>query len=339
MSALRAPLRVGVLGTGRIGAMHAGLLAGQVEGAALAGVADVASDAASATAHALGVVAQTADSLIADPEIDAVAICTPTDTHVGFITAAAAAGKAIFCEKPLSLDLGEVDRALDAVQRTGTFLMVGFNRRYDPSHRAVQQAVVEGRTGEAHLIRITSRDPGPPPLSYVASSGGLFLDMTIHDFDMARYLAGSEVTEVFAKASVRISPEIASVGDVDTAVVTLEHANGCFSVIDNSRRATYGYDQRVEVFGALGLAASSNPLDHQAITADAHGFRSSVLPNFFIERYRHSYLHQWQAFVAACGAGAPPPTSGADGRAALVLGLCARASLERNAPVAVKEFR
>ena len=335
---MSAPLRVGVLGVGRIGAMHAALLAGQVDGAALAGVADALPEAAGKAARSLGVAPYVPEALIADPSIDAVAICTPTDSHVELIVAAAAAGKAIFCEKPLSLDLGEVDRALEAARRADAFVMVGFNRRYDPAHRAVQQAVASGSTGAVHLLRITSRDPAPPPVSYVKSSGGLFLDMTIHDFDMARYVAGSEVVEVFAKASVRISPEIESLGDVDTAVVTLEHENGCFSVIDNSRQATYGYDQRVEVLGASGLAASENPLAHTAVTADGAGFRAAVLPNFFIERYRLSYLHQWQALVEAYATGEEPPTSGADGRAALVLGLCAKASLERHATVRVEEF-
>ncbi len=335
---MSAPLAVGVLGAGRIGAMHAQLLSGQVPGARLAGIADVFAEVAERAAASLGVPATSPEALIADPGVDVLAICSPTDTHVEYIVAAAAAGKAIFCEKPVSLDLAQVDLALEAVRANSTFLMVGFNRRFDPAHRHVRDAVANGATGEPHLVRITSRDPGPPPIAYVKSSGGLFLDMTIHDFDMARYVAGSEVVEVFAKGGVRITAEIAALGDIDTAVVTLEHANGCLTVIDNSRQASYGYDQRVEVLGALGLSASQNPLEHSAISADSAGFRCAPLPNFFIERYRLSYLHQWQAFVDALGAGTPSPTSGEDGRAALVLGLCAKASLERQAPVAVREL-
>lgn len=335
---MSAPLAVGVLGAGRIGAMHAQLLSGQVPGARLAGIADAFAEVAERAAAPLGVLASSPEALIADPRIDAVAICSPTDTHVDYIVAAAVAGKAIFCEKPVSLDLAEVDRALEAVRAHSSFLMVGFNRRFDPAHRIVRDAVVSGATGQPHLVRITSRDPAPPPIAYVKSSGGLFLDMTIHDFDMARYVAGAEVVEVFAKGGVRITPQIAALGDIDTAVVTLEHENGCLTVIDNSRQASYGYDQRVEVLGALGLSASTNPLDHSAISADGAGFRTAALPNFFIERYRLSYLHQWRAFIDALSGGSAPPTSGEDGRAALVLGLCAKASLERRGPVAVQEL-
>ena len=335
---MEARLAVAVLGAGRIGSMHAALLSGAVPGARLAGVADTADALAERCAAAHGVAAAPAGDLIADERVDAVAICTPTETHPALIEAAAAAGKAIFCEKPISLDLGEVDRALAAVARAGVPLMVGFNRRFDPAHRSVRDAVSAGELGEPSLARITSRDPAPPPLSYAAGSGGLFRDMTIHDFDMARYVVGSEVTEVYARGAVRLVPELVELGDVDTAVVTLVHANGCLTVIDNSRQATYGYDQRVEVLGPLGMAASENPLPHTGMRADASGLRHSVLSDFFIERYRHSYLAQWEAFVTALADTAVPPTTGADGRAALVLALAAQRSLEEHRPVAVAEL-
>jgi myo-inositol 2-dehydrogenase/D-chiro-inositol 1-dehydrogenase len=333
----RKPVRVGVIGTGRIGRMHAELLATRVPGAALAAVSDAVMPLAQDVGQALGVPVLETEQLLHDPAIAAVAICAPTETHVPFLIAAAQAGKAVFCEKPISLDLGEVDRALSVVARTGTALMVGFNRRFDVSHTAVRDAVAGGLVGAPEVLRITSRDPGPPPLAYARTSGGIFLDMTIHDFDMARYIVGSEVVEVFAAGAVRVVPELADFGDVDTAVVTMSHENECITVIDNSRRASYGYDQRVEVLGAKALAASENPLVNSALVRDAGGARLATLPYFFIERYTVSYLRQWEAFVAAVTSGTPPPTTGQDGRAALVLGLTAKRSLLERRPVRVSE--
>ena len=257
-------VRIGVIGTGRIGRMHAELLAAGVPGATLAAISDAVTPLADQVGRALGVPVLETDRVIDDPEIDAVAICASTDTHVPLIVAAAEAGKAVFCEKPVSLDLAEVDRALAVVGRTGTQLMVGFNRRFDASHAAVRDAVAGGAVGAPHVARITSRDPGPPPMEYARTSGGIFLDMTIHDFDMARFVVGSEVAEVYATGAVRVVPELAEIGDVDTAVVTLWHENECLTVIDNSRRATYGYDQRVEVLGADGMAGIRKPIGQRS---------------------------------------------------------------------------
>jgi myo-inositol 2-dehydrogenase/D-chiro-inositol 1-dehydrogenase len=333
-----APLRVGVAGVGRIGRMHAELLVGRVPGAKLAAVSDAVAPLAGEVGQALGVPALETGRLLEDPAIDAVAICAPTEQHVELIIEAAAGGKkAVFCEKPVSLDLAEVDRALAAVAAAGTALMVGFNRRFDPSHAAVRQAVAEGTVGVPHVVRITSRDPEPPPMAYARASGGIFLDMTIHDFDMARFVVGSEVAEVHAAGAVRIEPALAELGDVDTAVITLHHVDGCLTSIDNSRKAVYGYDQRVEVLGSAGLAASGNPLVNTAQVLDAGGARLATLPYFFIERYQESYLRQWEAFVRAVQSGSPPPTSGHDGRAALVLGLAAKRSLAQGRSVAVAE--
>src|SRR5205823_9307752 len=229
----------GVVGVGRIGRMHADILARQVPGAALAMVQDAHRDSARAVAETLGVPAADAlDELLGD--VDAVAICTSTDTHADLIVAAAEAGKAIFCEKPVSLDLAEVDRALAAVEEAGVPFQIGFNRRFDPSHAAVAAAVADGTIGVPQLARISSRDPAPPPLAYVRGSGGIFLDMTIHDFDMARFVTGSEVVEVFARGAVRVDPAFGDAGDVDTAAVMLVHENGCLTTIDNSRQAVYG---------------------------------------------------------------------------------------------------
>jgi myo-inositol 2-dehydrogenase/D-chiro-inositol 1-dehydrogenase len=325
-----ATLGIGVIGVGRIGSMHADLLARQVPGAALAAVYDAVPEAAAATgARAYAAL----EDLLADPAVDAVAICSSTDTHADLIVAAAEAGKAIFCEKPISLELAEVDRALAAVERAGVPFQIGFNRRFDPAHAAVAEAVARGEVGEPHLVRISSRDPAPPPIEYVRVSGGIFLDMTIHDFDMARFVTGSEVVEVYARGAVRVDPEFGEAGDVDTALITLVHENGCLTAIDNSRQAVYGYDQRVEVFGSLGMAASENPLAHTAVVRTADGASLAALPYFYLERYVPSYLREWEAFVNAVKTGATPPVSGPDARAPLVIGLAAWQSLNEGRPV------
>jgi myo-inositol 2-dehydrogenase / D-chiro-inositol 1-dehydrogenase len=332
------PLRVAVIGVGRIGRMHAELLAHRVPGLALASVYDAAPDLAQTVGADLGAeVPDTVDELLSARDVDAVAICSSTPTHAGLIERAAGAGKAILCEKPISFDLAEVDRALAAVTATGVPFQIGFNRRFDPAHQVVRDAVAAGELGDPHLARISSRDPAPPPLAYSRVSGGLFLDMTVHDFDMARFVTGSEVIEVYATGSIRVTPGLDEFGDIDTAVVTLTHENGCLTVIDNSRQAVYGYDQRVEVLGSAGAAASENPLVHTTVIRDVSGSRLAAMPYFFIERYTVSYVRQWEAFAAAVRAGVAPPVSGADARAPLVIGLAALRSLRERRPVAVSE--
>jgi myo-inositol 2-dehydrogenase / D-chiro-inositol 1-dehydrogenase len=328
-------VRIGVLGAGRIGSMHAELLAQRVPGAGLSGVYDVTS-VADEVAGRLGVArfGSVAEALAAS---DAVAICTPTGSHADLIVAAAEAGRAIFCEKPVSLDLSEVDRALAAVEDAGVPFQIGFNRRFDPGHAAVAAAVADGTVGEPQLVRISSRDPAPPPMAYVRGSGGIFLDMTIHDFDMARFVSGSEVVEVFARGAVRIDDGFAAADDVDTAVVTLVHADGCLTMIDNSRQAVYGYDQRVEVFGSAGMAVSENPLSHAAVVRTREGMRGATLPYFYLERYIPSYLGEWEAFVGALSAGDAPVVGPADARAPLVIGLAAWRSLREGRPVSLTE--
>jgi myo-inositol 2-dehydrogenase / D-chiro-inositol 1-dehydrogenase len=331
-------LRIGVIGVGRIGRMHAELLARRIPGVAVTRVQDAHHDSARAVADTLGIAAAgDVDELLGAPDVDAVAICTPTDTHADLIVAAAQAGKAVFCEKPVSLDLVEVDRALAAVDAAGVPFQIGFNRRFDPAHAAVAAAVAAGEVGDPQLVRISSRDPAPPPVDYIRHSGGIFLDMTIHDFDMARFVTGSEVVEVYARGAVRIDPEIGSAGDVDTAVVMLEHANGCLTTIDNSRQAVYGYDQRVEVFGSGGMAASENPLAHSAIVRSQSGTRAAALPHFYLERYIPSYLREWEAFVGAVSAGETPPVTGPDARAPLVIGMAAWRSLHEGRTVWIEE--
>lgn len=338
--ATHAPVRIGILGTGRIGAMHADLLAGRVEGAAVAMVYDASAQRAREVAAGLheARVATDPAELLGAPDLDAVAICSSTDTHADLVVAAAQAGKAIFCEKPISLELADIDRALAAVERAGVLLQVGFNRRFDPSHRAVRDAVAAGEVGAPELVRISSRDPTPPPLEYVRVSGGIFLDMTIHDFDMARFVTCSDVLEVFARGAVRVDPAIGEAGDLDTVVVTLTHENGALTVIDNSRRSSYGYDQRVEVFGSEGVVASENPLAHTAVLRNAAGSRAAALPHFFLERYAASYLAELQAFVEAVRSGGPSPVGGADGRAPIAIGLAAWRSVREGRAVRVAEI-
>jgi myo-inositol 2-dehydrogenase/D-chiro-inositol 1-dehydrogenase len=199
--------------------------------------------------------------------------------------------------------------------------------------------VASGEVGEPHLVRISSRDPAPPPVEYLRVSGGLFLDMTIHDFDMARYVAGSEVVEVYARGAVRVDPAVGDAGDVDTALITLVHASGCLTAIDNSRQAVYGYDQRVEVFGSRGMAASENPYVHSALVRTADGTRMATLPYFYLERYVPSYVREWEAFAAALKAGRMPPVTMGDARAPLVIGLAAWRSLREGRPVRIEEVQ
>lgn len=333
-------MRIGVLGVGRIGRLHARLIAGgEVEGLKLSALYDVDGDAARVVGDALGTqIMSSAEELMGSPGTDALAICTSTDTHVDLLVTAAEIGKPVFLEKPVSLDLAEVDRGLAAADGAGLFLQIGFNRRFDPAHASVREAIAAGEIGELHLVRITSRDPAPPSLAYIRVSGGIFLDMTVHDFDMARFVTGAEVDEVFALGDVRVDPEIGKASDLDTAVVTLRHADRVLTVIDNSRRAAYGFDQRVEAFGSAGMAASHNPLAHTGAVTTESGTRTQALPRFFVERYVPSYVAQWEAFERAVREGTRPPVTAQDGRAALVLGLAARRSVQEGRPVRTAEI-
>lgn len=332
-------LRIGLLGTGRIGAMHAELLQFQVPGASVAGLFDVFPKSAQAVSEKVGApVFGSATDLINSPTVDAVAIATSTDTHVDLIVESAEAGKPIFCEKPVSLAIEEVDRALVAVGSADVPLQIGFNRRFDASHAAVQKAVADGTVGDLRQISIISRDPAPPPVSYIEVSGGIFNDMTIHDFDMARFIAGSEVEEVYARGTVTVDPAIGAAGDLDTITVLLVHANGVQTTISNCRQAAYGYDQRVEAFGSLGVSASENHADHYTVTRTAAGGSSAVVPHFFLDRYIPSYVAQWESFVAAVTSGSPTAVNGADGRAPLVIGKAALRSVQEQRPVKISEF-
>ncbi len=330
---------IGVIGAGRIGSLHCEHLARRVEGARLLGVADSRLPAAEAIAARVGIPKAVADyrRLLDDPAIDAVIICSPTDTHAQIIVEAAQAGKHILCEKPIDHDLVRIDRALAAVESAGVKLQVGFNRRFDASFRRLRDMVVAGRIGTPHLLRITSRDPSPPPLEYVRVSGGIFLDMTIHDFDMARYLMRQEVNEVYAAGAVLVDPQIGQAGDVDTAAITLHFAGGALGVIDNSRRAVYGYDQRIEVFGSEGMLTAGNQSPDTVSHAGADGIRHACPPFFFMERYTDAYIAELQSFVECVQSDTHPLIDGHDGRAPVVIGLAALKSYREHRPVRLCE--
>jgi myo-inositol 2-dehydrogenase/D-chiro-inositol 1-dehydrogenase len=336
---MKQTIKLGLIGAGRIGRVHAENLAYRIPEAELVAVSDLFVEAAENLASELSLPAVYQDHrrILADPSIDAVLICSSTDTHARFIEEAAQAGKQIFCEKPIALDLGAIDQALAAVEQAGVKLMIGFNRRFDPNFRRVHDMVAAGEIGEPHLLRITSRDPAPPPIAYIRVSGGIFLDMMIHDFDMARYLIGSEVEQVYAACGVRVDPAIGEAGDVDTAVVTLQFADGTLGVIDNSRQAVYGYDQRVEVFGSGGVASADNAYPNTVMVSDAQRVHRDLPLNFFMERYTESYVNEMRAFVACIAEDTPPPVSGLDGRIPVVMGYAAKRSLEEGRPVALSE--
>ena len=296
-------------------------------------MSDVSAATAAEVGAMYGVPALGPDEVIAAS--DAVAICTSTDTHVDYIIDAAEAGKAIFCEKPISLDLSQVDRAAAVLERRGVPFMVGFNRRFDPGHRAVREAVASGRIGEVRMARVTSRDPSPPPVDYVRVSGGIWVDMMIHDFDMAAYVVGSPVVQVWAQGANLIDPAIGEAGDVDVAVAVLTHANGAITTIDISREAPYGYDQRVEVLGSLGMAVSDNVRLSSSEVYLADETHRPVLPNFFIERYETAYRDQWRYFTDYVLDGGPSPVSLAEGRAPVVIAAAAAESARTGRPVAI----
>ena len=333
------PIQFGVIGAGRIGKLHAENLVTRVAGAEVVAIADVDVRAAEQTAARLKIPRATRDyaEILADAGVQAVAICSSTDTHASIIEQAAAAGKHIFCEKPIDFDLAKIDQALQAVEKVGVKLQIGFNRRFDPNFCKVRELVAAGRIGDPHILRITSRDPAPPPLDYVRVSGGIFLDMTIHDFDMARFLMASEVSKIFVAAGVMVDPEIGAAGDVDTAVITLWFENGAIGTIDNSRQAVYGYDQRVEMFGSQGMVRVGNNTPDTHEYSSREGVVSAKPLYFFLERYTESFVAEMRAFVTSIRDDSPPPVSGIDGRIPVVMGLAARKSYEENRPVSLGE--
>jgi myo-inositol 2-dehydrogenase/D-chiro-inositol 1-dehydrogenase len=312
-------LNIGIIGAGRIGRVHAESIAFRLPEASVVAITDVNPKAAADVAARCRIakVAASADEILADPAVDAVLICSSTNTHADLIKRAAGAGKHIFCEKPIALDLAQIDSALAAAAAAKVKLQIGFNRRFDANFARVRQAVVRGEIGTPSLMHIISRDPAPPPIEYIRVSGGMFPDMTIHDFDMARFLIGDEVEEIYTAAAVMVDPEIGKAGDVDTAILTLRFRNGVIATIDNSRKAAYGYDQRVEILGSKGMISTAN---------------------FFMDRYAESFTEELRCFVAAIQDDTPTPVTGADGRVPVVMAMAARKSYDEHRPVRLDEI-
>lgn len=313
-------LRFGLFGAGRIGRMHARNLAANAR-TRLVSIYDVASAAAQEAAAECGAAAvDSAEAIFEDPSIDAVFIASATDTHCDLIERAAQASKAALCEKPIHLDLDRVNACRDAVAASGIPIQIGFNRRFDPGHLALQRALRAGEIGTPEKLILTSRDPAPPALDYLSGSGGLFRDMAIHDFDLARFLLGEEFVEVSAMGSVLTDPRIGAIGDVDTAMVTMKTASGALCCINCSRRCAYGYDQRIEAFGAKGMLISANPTPTQVERWGGSATAAKPpLHHFFIERYAASYVAEIEAFVEAVEQGRQPSPTFEDGRQALIL--------------------
>jgi myo-inositol 2-dehydrogenase/D-chiro-inositol 1-dehydrogenase len=320
-------LKFGLLGAGRIGKVHAGAVAAAA-GAKLVAVADAVPDAAQALARSSGAEVRTVEAILSAKDVDAVLITTPTDLHADMIEQAARARKAIFCEKPIDLSVERVRRCLDVVRAEKAALMIGFNRRFDPNFKEARARIASGAIGDVEMVSITSRDPGPPPVSYIERSGGLFRDMTIHDFDMAAFLLGEDPVAVFAAASNLVDPAIGRAGDVDSASLVLTTKSGKIAQISNSRRATYGYDQRIEVHGSKGMVSAENIRETTVEMADAGGYRRDPLLNFFMTRYTQAYANEIAAFIASVEAGRPMSPSGEDGLKALVMADAAVKSLK-----------
>ena len=327
-------MRIGLLGAGRIGRIHGGNVAAHSR-VSLAAVADAGAEAAKSLAEQHGAKVASIDSILADKEIGAVVICTPTDMHSDLIEKAAQAGKAVFCEKPVDLSSDRIRACLAVVKKHNAKLMIGFNRRFDPSFASVRRRIDGGEIGKVELVTILSRDPSPPPPEYVARSGGLFRDMMIHDLDMARFLLGEEPVEVHAVGSCLVDPGIGKAGDVDTAAVLLKSASGKIAQISCSRRATYGYDQRIEVHGSGGLLAAGNRHATTVTHANGDGYRSDPALPFFLERYAEAYRAELDAFVAAVLDGKPIAPSGDDGLKAQILADAATQSAQSGQTVRV----
>lgn len=327
-------INFGLLGAGRIGKTHATAVL-SIPGTKLSAVYDPVDAAANHIVAMSGARRASVEEILADKSIHAVLICTPTDMHADQIELAAKAGKAIFCEKPIDLSADRVRACLKVVDATNAKLMIGFNRRFDTNFAAVRASIEAGDVGNVELVQIVSRDPGPPPMDYIKRSGGLFRDMMIHDFDLARFMLNEEIISVSATGSVLVDPAIGTAGDVDTATATLKTKSGKIAVITNSRRATYGYDQRVEVHGSKGAASAANVHNHTVTLANSDGYRAAPLLNFFMERYSDAYRSELQSFVKALESGAAMSPSGLDGLKALELADAAVKSIQTGQEVKV----
>ncbi len=333
-------MKVGIIGAGRIGKVHAKNIAQFVREMEIKTIADpFANEETEAFAKEYGIpnVTKDAEEILNDKEIEAVLICSSTDTHSHYIVKSAEAGKHIFCEKPIDYDLDKVRNAIKSADDAGVKLMIGFVRRFDHNHKAVYDMVQAGKVGDPHIIKISSRDPEPPPISYVKVSGGIFYDMMIHDFDMARFLAGSEAVEVYTQGSVLVDPAIGEAGDVDTAIVTVRFESGALAVIDNSRKAVYGYDQRVEVFGSDGCAINGNDLSHTAAVMNGEGTVLDTCYKVMWDRYTGAFVSEMKAFADSIVNDKEMPVTGLDGLYPVLMAAAATKSLKEGRPVKISE--
>ncbi|MDD7353710.1 MAG: inositol 2-dehydrogenase [Oscillospiraceae bacterium] len=335
-------LRIGIIGAGRIGKVHLESISYHVKNAVVTAVADpFMNDETKAFIKGFGVekIYEDYHKIIEDKDIDAVLVCSSTDTHASVSIEAINAGKHVFCEKPVDHSIAKIKEVADALaSHPGVKFQVGFNRRFDHNFAAIRKAYDDGRIGGAHILKITSRDPEPPNPKYIAVSGGIFLDMTIHDFDMAAFLTNSDVQEVYVNSAVLVDPEIGKQGDVDTAIITLKMSNGALAVIDNSRRAAYGYDQRAELFGSKGMVATSNDTLSSAVVSDANGVTGEKPLFFFLERYMESFSEEMRQFVSACENDTEVPVGIHAGMQSVRVALAAKKSVAEHRPVLVSEI-
>ena len=336
---MQRKITIGIIGAGRIGRIHAEHLTHDVPESRVKSISDIDLEAAQKCASDLGVTNACEDYriILEDREIDAVVISSSSETHALILEAAAEAGKHIFCEKPIAHDLEVIERALKTAERNRIKLMVGFNRRFDPNFRRIHEYIKEGRIGDPQILRITSRDPYPPPIEYVKASGGIFMDMMIHDFDMARFQSGAEVDEIYTLASVR-NEELRAAGDLDTALVMLRFTNGAVGTIDNCRQAVYGYDQRIEVFGTKGMAYSDNNTPTRTHLYTSEKVQEDLPLPYFMERYMESYRNEIRHFVDCLVADKQPSVTGMDGYLPVVMGKAARLSHDQQRPVKLSEI-
>jgi myo-inositol 2-dehydrogenase/D-chiro-inositol 1-dehydrogenase len=332
-------IKLAVAGLGRIGKIHLENLL-QINTIEVVAVTDPLEESREyAKNKEIPFVTSLFEEMLNVAEFDAVVICSPTDTHADYVELAAKAGKHIFCEKPLDLSLERVIEVLDLVRDNDIKLMLGFNRRFDKEFKKVQEVVQSGAVGKPHIVKITSRDPEAPSLNYIEKSGGLFLDMTIHDFDMARFVVGKEVKEVFAKGAVLIDPAIGEAGDIDTAVIILTYTDDTMAIIDNSRKAVYGYDQRIEVFGSYGMVQGNNNFNDSHRLYTRKGIQRSLPLNFFLERYADAYKTEIGDFIKSLETGKEIPVNGEDGKISLIIGLAAIKSLQEKRTVKISEIK
>jgi myo-inositol 2-dehydrogenase/D-chiro-inositol 1-dehydrogenase len=332
-------VKLGIIGIGEIGTVHAKNIVREISGAELTAVADLQVERARDCARSLGVAKfySSAEELLADRDVEAVLICTTPESHARIMILAAAVGKNIFCEKPLGLEPAEAEKALAQVEAAGVKLQVGFNRRFDSNFKRLKEYLVSGRLGKPHSVHIISRDPDPPGKEYYLLSGGILLDMTIHDFDLARYLIDDEVIEVYVAGSTLIAPWLAEHEDADTIAIILKFARGAVGIISNSCKAVFGYDQRVEVFGERGMISAANPFPDTTTAANEEGHRTPPLLHFFSERYRASYAEEIRCFVEAVASGKEPPVTGRDGLTGIRIATAARRSMRTGQPVKLSE--